>query len=150
MDSLTQLVLGSAVGEAVLGKKIGRKASLYGAVLGTLPDLDVFIPANPVNSFVEHRSWSHSILVLFVVAALLALFFIRWHKKDQISQDISYGYWLFATYLILVTHPLLDWCTTYGTQLLWPLNNFPYGISNIFIIDPLYTLPLLVGVFLWK
>ena len=43
MDSLTQAALGAAIGEAVLGKKIGRKAAILGAIGGTIPDLDVFI-----------------------------------------------------------------------------------------------------------
>ena len=41
MDSLTQIVLGAAVGEATLGRKVGNKALLWGAIAGTIPDLDV-------------------------------------------------------------------------------------------------------------
>ena len=63
MDSLTQLTFGAACGEAVLGKKVGRKALLWGAVLGTIPDLDVFIPlGGPVNDFVYHRGFSFCII----------------------------------------------------------------------------------------
>ena len=43
MDSITQIVLGAACGEAVLGKKIGNRALLFGAIGGTIPDLDVFV-----------------------------------------------------------------------------------------------------------
>ena len=70
MDSLTQLTLVAACGEAVLGKQVGRKALVWGAVLGTLPDLDVFIPlGGPVNDFVYHRSFSHSLLLLAFFSA---------------------------------------------------------------------------------
>ena len=65
MDSLTQITLGAALGEAVLGRQVGRKAMLYGAVCGTLPDLDVLLKfGDPVMDFTFHRSFSHSIFVL--------------------------------------------------------------------------------------
>jgi inner membrane protein len=54
--------------------------------------------------------------------------------------------WWLALWLVLVTHPLLDAMTVYGTQLALPFSNYPFGVGSIFIIDPLYTLPLLVGV----
>jgi len=145
MDSL---VLGSAVGEAVLGKKIGPKASLYGAVLGTLPDLDVLWVKDAVASFTEHRSFSHSVFILFLLAVVLSVLFKRCNHSKQGSNNISYSYWMFSVYLMLVTHPLLDWCTTYGTQLLWPFTNYPFALNNVFIIDPFYTIPLLIGL-LW-
>jgi len=65
LDSVTQLTFGAALGEAVLGPKVGRKAMLWGAVLGTLPDLDIFIPlGGPVDDFVYHRGFSHSLILL--------------------------------------------------------------------------------------
>ena len=71
MDSVTQAVLGAAVGEATLGRRVGAKAPLWGAALGTLPDLDVLYPfADPVSAFTWHRGPSHS---LFVLAALTPL-----------------------------------------------------------------------------
>ena len=54
--------------------------------------------------------------------------------------------WMLAVWLALVTHPLLDAMTVYGTQLALPFSNHPYGVGSVFIIDPLYTLPLLAGV----
>ncbi|MCB1809635.1 MAG: metal-dependent hydrolase, partial [Candidatus Competibacteraceae bacterium] len=65
MDSLTQVTLGAAVGTAVLGRRIGYRAALWGGICGTLPDLDVFVPfGDPVADFTYHRSFSHSLLVL--------------------------------------------------------------------------------------
>lgn len=149
MDSITQIVLGAAVGEVVLGKKIGRKAALYGAFLGTLPDLDVLWVKNAVDSFTEHRSFSHSIFVLLLVSPMFAWLLKRWHPIDRSAIDqhknqISFGYFFFSVYAILVTHPLLDWFTVYGTQLLWPLNKFPFSLGSVFIIDPFYTVPFLL------
>jgi inner membrane protein len=54
--------------------------------------------------------------------------------------------WWLAVWLMLITHPLLDWTTVYGTQLALPFTDWPYGLGSMFIIDPAYTLPLLVGV----
>ena len=66
MDSITQIVLGAACGEAVLGKKIGNKALLFGAIGGTIPDLDVFtsrwLYSNEIDIMAAHRGFSHSIV----------------------------------------------------------------------------------------
>jgi len=140
MDSLSQVVLGASVGGAVMGRTLGRSALLGGALLGTLPDLDVLIDyGDAVANFTEHRGFSHSLLVLLPVSLLLALCLSRWQTQIPLRR-----WWLF-TGLCLITHPLLDAFTTYGTQLFWPLGD-PVAISSVFIIDPLYTLPLLVAV----
>ena len=139
MDSITQAALGAALGGSVMGKHLGRWALLSGALLGTVPDLDVLIDyGDAVSNFTQHRGFSHSILVLTPFALLLAWVFQRWRPA------ISYGRWATFTVLILVTHPLLDAFTTYGTQLLWPFAG-PFGLTSIFIIDPFYTVPLLIA-----
>ncbi len=73
MDSLTQFVLGAAVSTVLLGKKLGpRKAALIGGALGTLPDLDVLIPYDdPIDSFVYHRGWTHSVLCTCIGGAIV-------------------------------------------------------------------------------
>ncbi len=143
MDSVSQLVLGSAVGYAVLGNKIGRKALLVGAAYGTLPDLDVLINfGGDVENFVYHRGFSHSLLVHVFAAPIFAWLMckLKW------AQSVSLVRWTTAIFLILSTHAILDSLTVYGTQLLWPVSTHPFGLSNLFIIDPLYTLPLIVSV----
>ncbi|PMR69259.1 metal-dependent hydrolase [Halomonas heilongjiangensis] len=143
MDSLTQAALGAAVGGAVLGRRLGRKAVLIGAVLGTLPDLDVVIDyGDAVANITEHRGFSHSLFVLSGLATLLALVAARFAP----ARDISFRRWWAFFGLCLVTHPLLDALTTYGTQLWWPLDMRPTAWPIVFIIDPLYSLPLLVGI----
>ncbi|MEL6288800.1 MAG: metal-dependent hydrolase [Pseudomonadota bacterium] len=142
MDSLTQFALGAAIGEAVLGRRIAAKAMLYGGAIATLPDLDVFIPmGSPVADFVYHRSWTHSLIVLAVAAPIVA-WVIHRLRGDPPEW---YRTWLLLAALALLTHPLLDAFTVYGTQLLWPLTNYPFGVGSMFIIDPAYTLTLICG-----
>lgn len=143
MDSLSQLALGAAVGVAVMGRRTALwKAALWGGVCGTLPDLDAFIEhGDPISNMTLHRAESHALFWLTLASPLLAGLIARLHGE----LDRFRGWWL-AVWLALVTHPLLDAMTVYGTQLALPFSNHPYGVGSIFIIDPLYTLPLLVGV----
>ncbi len=143
MDTLTQAALGAAVGGAVLGRRLGRRAVLIGAALGILPDLDVFIDyGDAIANVTQHRGFSHSLFVLTGLATLLALLV----RRLTAARDIPFGHWWAFFLLCLITHPLLDALTTYGTQLWWPLDRRPSAWPVVFIIDPLYTLPLLAGV----
>ena len=145
MDSLSQIVLGAAVAAAIAPPQHRRAALLAGAALGTLPDLDI-IPINlltedPVARMTWHRSASHSLFVLPVVAwAIWAWCRTRGGRVAQAPRR-----WFWAIALALVTHPLLDAFTVYGTQLLWPLPLPPAMWSSVFIIDPLYTVWLLAA-----
>jgi inner membrane protein len=147
MDSLTQIALGASVSAAVGIKPFGRTVLISGALLGTLPDLDVLLNYHTaIDNFTFHRSFSHS---LFVLAALsLVIFWVTLLLKPKLSErKLPLFLVIFSP---LITHPLLDAFTTYGTQLWWPINTPPISLSSIFIIDPLYTLPLLVaGIGLW-
>jgi len=143
MDSITQIALGAAVGESVLGRRIGNKAMLWGAIVGTLPDLDVFVPlGDVVRDFTYHRSVTHSLLMLALATPLLVWLINRVHPSLREHRTR----WAVMVYLVLATHALLDGFTAYGTQLLWPIVTTPVSWSTVFIIDPLYTLPLLIGV----
>lgn len=141
MDSLTQIVLGAAVGEAVLGKKVGNKAMLYGAIAGTIPDLDVLSEyfVDTVTALEMHRGFSHSI----VFAVLSAPLFGWLISKIEKNSPATWRDWSWLMFWGLFTHPLLDAHTTWGTQLFWPLD-IRLEYKNIFVIDPLYTLPFLV------
>lgn len=143
MDSLTQIALGAAVGGAICGRKYGRRAALVGAVLGTVPDLDVLISVpDPVASFTSHRGFSHSI-VFAVIATPIFVFLLSVVKWFRVSfRDWR---WYCAVFFVLLTHILLDAMTIYGTQIFWPLALPPVGIGSVFIIDPFYTVPLLIG-----
>lgn len=148
MDSVTQAALGAAVAVAVVGKHSSiKKAAIWGAVIGTLPDLDVFIDyGDDLSEMVRHRGESHSLVYQTLIAPLLAWLICRWHQQQQ-----HFKAWWLAVWLVLVTHSLLDTFTTYGTQLLLPFSNYPFALESIFVIDPMYTLPLLAGlVYAWR
>jgi inner membrane protein len=142
MDSLTQAMLGATVVGAIAGKKYGRKAVLAGAICGTLPDLDVFIPyGDPISNMVEHRGFSHSLIFLILVSPLVVWLFskIKWFELNASDKRLH-----IAILLALITHPLLDAMTIYGTQLLWPITQHPFGVGSVFIIDPIYSAPMLL------
>ncbi|MBA3478709.1 MAG: metal-dependent hydrolase [Lautropia sp.] len=141
MDSVTQAALGAAIGVAVMGRRTAIwKAALWGGVCGTLPDLDVFIDhGDAIRNMTLHRAQSHSLFFLSLVSPLLAWLVTRLHGNG------GFGNWWLATWLALVTHPLLDWLTVYGTQLGLPFSDFPFAVGSVFVIDPLYTLPLVIG-----
>lgn len=144
MDSLTQFALGATVGVAVLGRRAGpRRAALAGGVLGTLPDLDVLYTfKDPVDAFVLHRGPTHSLFVQTLVTPLFGEVLNRLIKP---LRGARFQTWL-AVWLCFTTHALLDALTVYGTRIFWPVWPEPVGVGSIFIIDPLYTLPLLVVV----
>lgn len=143
MDSVTQIALGAAVAEATIGRKIGNRAILWGAIAGTLPDLDVFVPlGDVVTDFTYHRSVSHSLFMLAILTPLLVWLITRIHADTRELRNR----WMLTIYLVLATHVLLDSLTAYGTQIFWPLSTIPVSLSTVFIIDPAYTLPLLIGV----
>lgn len=210
MDSLTQLTLGAAVGEATLGRKIGNRAMLWGAVAGTIPDLDVFTGffMTPLETLTFHRGPSHSITFAVVFSLLIATYthwlyrnnhhkrktfkgfgfgfgllfigfvlFIMWGMLNEFfgltvsliassvtlsvglyiawrmwkyyfageSDDInaSWREWYLLFFLAIVTHPILDSTTVFGTLLFWPFSDMRVAWSHISVADPLYTFPFL-------
>jgi inner membrane protein len=142
VDSLSQAALGGAVGQAVIGRRIGGRAAAWGAAIATLPDLDVFVPlGNEVLEFTAHRSATHSLPLMALATPALAWGIARWRGADADERRR----WMWLVGLCLWTHALLDAFTVYGTQLLWPFTAYPVIWGSVFIIDPAYTLPLLAG-----
>ncbi len=144
MDSLSQLALGASIGVAVMGRSTAVwKAAVWGGICATLPDLDAFIDhGDPISNMTLHRGDSHALFWLSLLAPALAWAISRLHGRTA-----PFERWWLMVWLALVTHPLLDLMTVYGTQLARPFSTYPYAVGSIFIIDPLYTLPLLVGLF---
>lgn len=143
MDSLTNIALGAVIGEAQLGRKVGYKASIWGAALCTLPDLDVLL--NPfLNSAMQlqmHRGFTHSFFFAFIAPPALGWIINRVQSKD----NLGWKPWALLSFLSIFAHILIDIPTSYGTQALEPFSNQPLTTDSIFIIDPFFTTPLIVG-----
>jgi inner membrane protein len=210
MDSLTQITLGAAVGEVVLGKKAGNRAMVWGAVAGTLPDLDILanLVTDPVSALAYHRAFTHSLtfaalvplalgmlvhriyggkkgllpqngfaaiaiaslvmlLILYVgsssmpleiynvgaialIISAVTLFFPlsvylreKMRKTPSDNGNASWQAWAGLFFFSVITHPLLDACTTYGTQLFEPFSSLRIAWNVVSVADPLYTFPFL-------
>lgn len=146
MDSLTQAALGAVVGEIVLGKKTGWRGAAWGAFFGTLPDLDVIVLPflDAAGGIRWHRGLSHSILIMIIAGVALARPLARRLKAFDVTPKEA-GWMVFWAWS---THVLIDCFTTYGTQIFEPFSDYRVSMNNIFIVDPLFTIPLLVGLFL--
>lgn len=141
MDSLTQIAIGIATADLCAGKKLGRKSYLYGAILGTLPDLDVAVGMmfyNPVDATAIHRGFSHSIVFFLLLSPILG-WLIRKLEKGR----ITFRQATLLSFSCLVTHVLIDMFTSWGTQVFWPLTE-RIAFKTIFVVDPLYTILLLI------
>lgn len=155
MDPLTQAVLGGAVAQVGGRRKLGRAAVVCGAIGGVFPDVDVFFAANQWEAWAHHRGITHSLFFPFVAAPLLglALWGIAkgWRRLRPGEPPPPLTGFIWATFLGMATHALLDFMTPYGTQLLAPLTNHRFAVNGISIIDPIYTLPLLfVVIYGWS
>ncbi|MHC4099900.1 MAG: metal-dependent hydrolase [Planctomycetota bacterium] len=139
---MTQTLLGGTAAQAVLNRKLGPVAALFGAVGGALPDIDVFFTwADPALPIEYHRHFTHALALVPVGGALAALPFLlvaKWRRQWKLV--------LGATTIGCATHGLLDLCTSYGTYLLWPLVDRRLALDIISIIDPVFTAALLIGV----
>ncbi len=139
MDSFTQIALGATVGEAGWRKELGGRAPIWGGFCGLLPDLDVALSAiDPWADLVYHRSFSHSLLILPLLAIPIGWLGHRFGKRQGTMWQ-----WVHLSFWALITHPLLDLFTFFGTQLLWPVSDTRFAIDGVSIIDLFYSLPLL-------
>lgn len=147
MDTITQMALGAVLGQAIGYKKMGAKAAVYGALGGLIPDLDVIATRflGPYGDWQYHRHITHSVFFAPIIAPLLAAATWRIHKK------IPGHYWTYVWiwFWAILTHPLLDTLTVYGTMLLAPFSNERFTISAVSIIDPAYTLVLFAPLLLF-
>jgi inner membrane protein len=217
LDSITQIVLGAGVGELLLGRKLGNRAMVWGAVAGTIPDLDVLsnIWQTPSQALRSHRGLMHSAFlltllsfvmawittklyargedlrtnifykslgllgrsilflgvtalvsglvyaftpsivmkstVLIIILGLAIAYMVRMFKgynDPKITfEAVSYKEWFWFFFWAMITHPVLDCFTVYGTQLLSPFSDARISWDNISVADPIYT--ILYGVPLW-
>ncbi len=140
MDSLSHIVIGAAIGETLLGKKIGRWGMLLGAIAKSAPDFDLFYTglSDPRAYMCEHRAHTHSLIIEALYAVPIALVLVKLFK-----QKVSLKRMLVFMLACLWGHSLLDWCTNFGTQLLLPFTNENYSLNTLSIVDLLFTLPML-------
>jgi inner membrane protein len=141
MDSITHVVAGAAIGELLVGKTLGKKAMLWGALAASLPDIDsvLYLFTDDVESLVLHRGITHALLTAVLISPLLAWIFKRFYPQ------VTFIAWSLFFLIQLVLHDLLDTTTVYGTGLLLPFNSYRFSWDNIFVLDPLFTLPLLIS-----
>lgn len=149
MDPFSQAALGAVVGQAVGHRALGYRAAVYGALAGALPDIDVFFSVNGdfVDQLVSHRGITHSLLFAPVVGPALGWLIWHWQRRRR-SDPGPRAMWMWVISLALLSHPLLDLLTPYGTQLLLPFSNARFAVNAMPIIDPIYTGLLGLGLLL--
>ncbi len=145
MDSLTQITLGAAVAEAIAGKKLGNKAIFWGAVGGTIPDLDIlaFPFIDSVKELSFHRGESHAFFFILIFVPIIAAVIHYFYRNNK---EAGYMTWFWLFFGSIITHPMLDVFTTFGTQIWLPFSRARVAIGSIFVADPLYTVPFLICV----
>lgn len=141
MDSLTQAILGIAVAHVGFSNSVSKtKTILFGAVVATIPDLDIYLAKlfnDPLTEIELHRGFSHSILFFLLLAGIIC--FLK-----PFFKNVSLSKFYFITFFVLLTHSLLDVFTTWGTQLLW-WHPQKIALKSVFVVDFFYTVPLLIG-----
>lgn len=141
MDSVSHIVIGAAIGETLLGKKIGRWGMLLGAIVKSAPDFDLFYTglSDPRAYMCDHRAHTHSLFIEALYAIPIAWLLIKLFRNN-----VSFGRMLVFMLACLWGHSLLDWCTNFGTQLLLPFTNENYSLNTLAIVDLLFTLPIII------
>ena len=152
------MLLGAAIGQTCFSHKLGRRAAWWGAVGGTIPDLDVVVIPflGRIGEFLYHRGPTHSLVFGPVVGPLLGYAVWRWYRRAQRKDGTEEASpvailgarsllpaWIGLFVLVLMTHPLLDIFTTYGTVLFWPFSDARIALNGVAITDPAYSFILI-------
>ena len=141
MDPLSQGTVGAAFAQSVANKNNIFKIGFIGFLAGLIPDLDVLIQSStdPILSLEYHRQFTHSLIFIPFGSLIVALLIFPLVKSSMSLKTVY-----FSSLLGYATHGLLDACTSYGTQLFWPFSNERVSWNNISIVDPLFTIPVLI------
>lgn len=143
MDSITHIVLGACIGDAVFSKKIGKKGMVIGAIAQSFPDIDVLGTlwlSLPENLYF-HRGITHSFFFGFLISFVLA--FIT--QKTLSKYALSFQKLVIFFCLQLWLHDILDTCNSYGTGLLEPFSSERFSFDLLFVADPFFTIPMVVA-----
>ena len=143
MDSITHIVLGATVGEALAGRRLGKKALLLGAIANSLPDID-FVASfwlDTAHDVEAHRGITHSFLFVAVVGALMAAISSMFGRKG----NMSFGRWYFFYGLLLFLHVFIDAFNAYGTGWFEPFSHYRVSFNTLFVADPFFTAWLLIS-----
>ena len=141
MDPISQGTIAAVMPQVAFPREKMRAAALLGCLAGIAPDLDVFInsPTDPLLFLEYHRQFTHA-LVFIPVGAAIATLLLHWTVRRTLDLRESY----LACLLGYATHGFLDACTSYGTQLFWPFTDYRVAWNNVSVVDPSFTVPLLV------
>jgi inner membrane protein len=140
MDPISQGVLGACLAESASAPRELRTAAVLGAAAGLAADLDTLIqsPSDPLLFLEYHRQFTHALAFAPVGALLVAAAFYAWSRRW-----LSFGRGYVFCLVGFASHGLLDACTSYGTQLLWPFSDARIAWSNVSVVDPLFTVPVI-------
>jgi inner membrane protein len=146
MDTLTHIVLGGCIGEIFVGRKIGKRALILGAIAQSIPDLDIIAGSwtSPSANLLAHRGFSHSFLFLLLVTPLLAWLADKWRRPH----DVSFRTWCYFFATEILVHIFIDAFNAYGTGWLEPFNHVRFTFNILFVADPLFTIVPVI-VFFW-
>jgi inner membrane protein len=138
MDSITHLALGACMGEAFAGKKLGKKAMLWGAMAQSVADID-FITSfwmDTPSALLAHRGFTHSFLFLIFITPLLALLAERWHRPH----NISLFQWIIFFGSVIFIHIFIDAFNNYGVGWFEPFSHARISFNAIYVADPFFSL----------
>ena len=142
MDPVTQGAFGAIFAQTISNKKKILIGSIVGCFAGLAPDLDIFIrsTSDPLLKLEHHRQFTHS-LIFIPIGALIVTLFSRILFKKYLCWRETYLFSLLG----YATHGLLDSCTSYGTQLLWPFSEERISWNYISVVDPFLTIPIILA-----
>lgn len=143
MDSITHLALGACMGEAFAGKKLGKKAMLWGALAQSIPDID-FVAAfwlDMTANLLTHRGFTHSLLFCLLIAPIMAWLAEKWHRPH----NISFKKWLIFFGSVIFIHVFIDAFNNYGVGWLEPFSHYRMSFNAIYVADPFFSIWSLVA-----
>lgn len=137
MDSLTHIVLGGCIGEALLGKRLGKKAMLMGAMAQSIPDVD-FVASfwmDTTHELIAHRGITHSFLFVICLSPLLGLL-----SRKTVMPRLDLLTWSAFFMLEMIVHLFLDAFNNYGVGWFEPFSNMRISFNSLYVADPFFTL----------